>query len=133
MPDFSSRSDQRLMTCVPGIITICRTVIRDYDFSILCGHRNKASQDATFAQGRTEPGQIVTWVKWPNSMHNTNPSLAVDLAPYPIDWDDLDRFHELAGRMLEAAAMFDIKLEWGGHWERKKDYPHFQTVKGGTA
>ena len=71
------------------------------------------------------PGQIVTYCQWPDSKHNSIPSLAVDLAPYPIDWSDLYRFHELAGRMLQVAALFDIDMTWGGHWS-KPDMPHFQ-------
>ncbi len=58
------------------------------------------------------------------------PSLAVDLAPYPIDWNDLKRFHELAGRILEVAALLDIPLTWGGHWHSFKDYPHYELPKG---
>lgn len=123
---FSQLSEKRLSTCHEDIQTIMRTVIQDYDFTIICGHRTEDEQNKLYAQGRTEPGKIVTNAKWPDSMHNTTPSIAVDIAPYPLDWENLDRFHELAGRVLEVAALLDIPIEWGGHWTRLKDYPHFQ-------
>ena len=125
MPDLSDASSRNLETCHQSIIEICRTVIRDYDFTVLYGHRGEELQNGLYAQGRTAPGQIVTYCQWPDSKHNSIPSLAVDLAPYPIDWSDLYRFHELAGRMLQVAALFDVDMTWGGHWS-KPDMPHFQ-------
>jgi peptidoglycan L-alanyl-D-glutamate endopeptidase CwlK len=122
MPDFSAKSEERLLTCHPDIVNICRTVIRDYDFSVLCGYRGEEEQEAAFAAH-------TSLVRFPNSMHNRKPSFAIDLAPYPIDFDNVDRFHELAGRMLEVAALFDVPLTWGGHWKTFKDYPHYELPK----
>jgi len=128
MPRFSSTSKRRIATCHEDLQSVLRTVIRTFDFSVLSGHRGEDEQNALYTQGRTEPGSIVTNVQWPDSKHNTSPSIAVDIAPYPIDWDDLTRFHELAGRMLQTADLFDVTLEWGGHWSRFKDYPHYQLI-----
>ena len=133
MADLSKISERRLLTCHPDLINVMRTVIRDYDFSVLCGHRTESEQHALYVKGRTEPGAIVTYTDWPDSKHNGEPSLAVDIVPYPIDWNNIQRFHELAGRVLEVAALFDLNVTWGGHWERFKDYPHFQLNTGGTA
>ena len=119
MPHFSRISRERLLTCDSRIITVCSEVIGFYDFSVLCGHRGEAAQNAAYANHHSQ-------LRWPHSLHNTYPSLAIDLAPWPIDWDDLYRFHELAGAMLYVARSKGIEMEWGGHWPRFKDLPHFQ-------
>ena len=75
-----------------------------------------------------------TKVKYPNGRHNDNPSRAVDIAPYPIDWADRERFHLFAGFVLGIARSMGIKLRWGGDWNMNfevddnkfDDFPHFE-------
>lgn len=124
MPKFSPTSEARLKEVDPALQTILRTVIQDYDFSVLCGYRGEAEQNLLFSGGKSQ-------LQWPKSKHNVMPSRAVDVAPYPIDWNDLSRFHELAGRILEAAHLLNIPITWGGHWKTFKDYPHFEITGGG--
>ena len=127
MPHFSNRSRERLLSCDSRLITLCSDVIRHFDFSVTDGHRTEEEQDALYAVGRTMPGRIVTWARGGESIHNTSPSRAIDLAPWPIDWQDEQRFIELGGAMMYAAWLRKIPLEWGGHWSKKKrDLPHFQ-------
>jgi peptidoglycan L-alanyl-D-glutamate endopeptidase CwlK len=60
--------------------------------------------------------------------------MAADVVPYPIDWRNLERFHELAGVVkavaftLKDAGLIESDIEWGGDWTWK-DLPHYQ-VKG---
>lgn len=62
------------------------------------------------------------------------PSNAVDIAPYPIDWNDRERFTYLAGHVKMAAHMLGIKVTWGGDWNNNNevkdnnfdDLPHFE-------
>lgn len=69
-------------------------------------------------------------------MHNKTPSLAVDVAPWPIDWNDKNRFYHFAGRVQGIAQMFNIKIRWGGDWDSDNDLkdqnfydlPHFELV-----
>jgi peptidoglycan LD-endopeptidase CwlK len=125
MPHYGAKSEIYLLTCHPDIQQVFRRVIQVFDHSVLCGHRGDTRQEELYAQGRTTPGKIVTSKRWPDSKHNEEPSLAIDVAPYPIDWDDVERFAELAGHVLQVADLFNIQLTWGGHWKRK-DRPHFQ-------
>lgn len=69
-----------------------------------------------------------------NSLHRVQPETgfghAIDLAPYPLDWNNIERFM-LAGTLMFRAAMeLGVPLEWGGHWKNFKDYPHFQLPRG---
>jgi len=41
---------------------------------------------------------------------------AVDLAPYPIDWDDEKRFIYVAGIIKGVAFAMGIPIRWGGDW-----------------
>lgn len=125
MPKFGRASSQRLATCHPDIRKVCEQLIKTYDFSVTCGHRGKADQEAAYKNGNSK-------VRWPNSAHNALPSNAVDLVPYPVDWNDIGRFKELAAGFLAIANFMRelgiIKHEfvWGGNWRTLKDYPHFE-------
>ncbi|WP_445147328.1 hypothetical protein [Dyella sp. Tek66A03] len=39
----------------------------EVDFTVTAGYRTHAEQDALYAQGRTKPGNVVTWTR--NSRH----------------------------------------------------------------
>lgn len=89
--------------------------------TITDGARTQEDQAELFAIGRTKPGDKVTWTL--NSRHIGG--FAADVIPYPVDYEDLDRFHQLAGVIKAAASLEDVELEWGYDlWG--KDYPHWQ-------
>lgn len=126
MPYFGSTSQARLATCHPRLQEICRTIIHVYDLSIVCGHRGELDQNLAHASGKST-------LRWPDSKHNTEPSLAVDIAPYyqgRIQWDRFDMFKDLADIFLQEAAIRRTRIFWGGWWPGFKDYPHFQLVEG---
>lgn len=85
---------------------------------VLCGHRGQADQDAAFAAGTSK-------LKWPRGKHNKMPSLAVDVAPEPIDWNNVAAFEKLAKHMLEIAAEEGVDIVWGGAW-KMRDLVHFE-------
>lgn len=125
MPKFSKMSEARLQTCHPDIVAVCRELIKQHDFSVLEGHRGEKAQNAAYDAGNSH-------VRYPNSAHNKNPSLAVDIAPYPIDWNDLERFRELIYRFDAVAAVLrgrgeiQSHFEYGAFWPNFKDYPHIE-------
>ncbi len=130
MPGFSPVSRQRLSTCHPELVRLMEAVVSTTDCTILCGHRTEAEQAQAVRLGRsTKP--------WPRSKHNTVPSLAVDAAPYPVDWNDRRRFDHFAGIVKGTAAQLGIRIRWGGDWdsdgdlgeERFQDLPHFELVE----
>ena len=121
---LSKRSVERLLTCNPDLITIISQAIKNspIDFTVLCGHRGEKEQNEAYAKGNST-------LKYPKSKHNHYPSEAIDIAPYPIDWNDIDRFKKLSSHIKQIAAWLDIEIEWGGDWENFKDYPHYQLSK----
>lgn len=119
MPKFSKTSLKHLKTCDERLQLIMNHAINIVDFSIICGHRDKQTQDSLFKQGKS-------MVKWPNSKHNSLPSKAIDIIPYPVNWNDFVAFENLAKIIKDTAKYYDIGIEWGGDWKHFKDYPHFQ-------
>jgi len=129
MPKFSALSEQRLATCDHRLQMVLREAIKYVDFTVMCGHRGKQDQEDAFRLGRSK-------VRWPKSKHNTLPSLAVDIAPYPVDWNDTTRFARLAGYVERIAHELNIKLRWGGdfngNWRSDDafvDMPHIEIVE----
>ncbi len=120
MPVFSKRSRDRLNECHPDLIKVMELAITRYDFTVLCGHRGKEDQEDAFRRGCTK-------VHFPNSMHNKTPALAVDIAPYPVDWNDTSRFTEMANVVKKCAEELGVtNISWGGDWKKFKDMPHFE-------
>lgn len=54
---------------------------------------------------------------------------AVDIAPYPIDWQDLERFRALAAHIKQTALKLNIPITWGGDWTSFVDMPHYELKK----
>ena len=129
MPAFSRRSKTRLESCHKDIQKVFGGLVKIHDFSVLCGHRSKRMQNDAFNKRRSQ-------LRYPDSKHNALPSLAIDVAPYPIDWEDRGRFYFLAGAVLMRAAVLDIRLRWGGDWNGNHrfddqgfdDLPHFELI-----
>lgn len=121
MPKFSKTSQEKLNTCHPFLQEICNELIKEMDFTVICGERDKVAQDEAFSKGTSK-------LKFPKSKHNTKPSNAVDLAPYPIDWSNHSRFTALATRFKQIAEHKSINVSWGGDWKGFKDMPHFELV-----
>jgi peptidoglycan LD-endopeptidase CwlK len=122
---FGNTSLARLATCHPDIQHALHAAMRHQlmDFTIIVGHRGQAEQDDAFRRGASK-------LRWPQSMHNTSPSLAVDIAPWPIRWGDngsptrlkdIGRFYKLAGIVLAASREHGIVLRWGGDWNMNGD------------
>jgi peptidoglycan L-alanyl-D-glutamate endopeptidase CwlK len=136
MAAFSKKSLEILETCDDRIIKILKDTIKYFDFSILYGYRTSDEQFELFRKGRaikngnwiiTDQSKIVTYLDGTKykSKHNFEPAQAVDIVPYPVDWQDIERFLSLAEMVKLSALKYDIALTWGGDW-RMKDYPHFE-------
>ena len=122
---FSDKSKKVLETVHPYLQLICYEAIKIIDFTPLEGLRNEEKQNNYFHAGKSK-------LKYPQSRHNKSILLkldkfsdAIDLVPYPIDWDNKERFQHLSGIIKGIALSKGIQIEWGGDWN-KKDLPHFQ-------
>ena len=120
MPSFGTRSTSNLITCDQKLQDVLNEAIKHFDFSIIWGHRGMEEQNRIFDKGYSK-------LRWPMSRHNTRPSRAFDVVPYPDGYRASDEtFYFLATCILRAAMELGIHLTWGGHWKNFKDLAHFQ-------
>ena len=114
MPVFSERSIIKLRTCDPLLVNLFLTVVAEFDCTILCGRRSQLEQDEAYHRGLSK-------LLFPHSRHNKTPSEAVDVVPYPIDWNDKERFYYFAGFVKGMAAERKTPIRWGGDWDNDTD------------
>ena len=123
MPKFSRSSIDKLNTCCEELQDICHKAIKEYDFAVLFGHRGEQEQNDCFKRGTTK-------LRYPNSKHNSVPSDAVDIAPYPISWSNKKRFVDLSVIIKRIAKEKGINIVWGGDWGKFCDMPHYEVKRG---
>ena len=127
---FSQKSRSKLKDVHPDLVKV---VIRAMsfqvmDFSILEGLRSFERQQSLVRKGAS---------KTLNSKHlkqNDGFSHAIDIAPYPIDWQDHSRFYILNGLMRAAASLEGVKIRTGADWDSDSltqdqsfhDLPHYE-------
>lgn len=124
MYKFGKTSKERLEGVHPRLIAVAERAlsygILDMTVVPYGGLRTVADQKKLYDRGAS---------KTMNSRHlpqSDGYGHAIDLAPYPVDWNDIDRFLLQGSLMFRAAAEEGVIITWGGHWKRFKDYPHFQ-------
>ena len=130
MPSFGKRSTERLDSCHVDLVRLFETVVRNYDCTILQGHRGEKPQNAAFDAGNSK-------LRYPDGKHNKLPSMAVDVAPWPLDWSNEGRFKHFAGFVQGVAAEMGLDLRWGGDWDQDGrdlgrgflDAPHLEIVR----
>ena len=131
MLTFSKTSSNRLAQCDERLQRVFNTVLARgrFDCSVLCGHRNEADQNEAYRTKKSTKS-------FPNSKHNTLPSKAIDVAPYPLNWENLDRFRFFVGYVLGIADEMGIRLRSGLDWDGDTDLddqnlidmPHFEVI-----
>jgi len=136
MPKYSQSSQKRLSTCHRDLQTVFNEVIKYYDVTIACGHRGEAAQQEAYDDG-------FSTVQFPNSKHNSIPSMATDAIPYPQKWSDMDALQVLGGFVMGVASQLYEQgkithlIRWGHDWDGDHDYhdqtfidaPHFELFK----
>lgn len=133
MYTFSARSHAKILNLEPDLYRVVRRAmdLQVMDFTVLCSLRTPEEQIAHVREGRSRTLK---------SRHLPNAeglAEAVDLAPFPVDWNNTMAFHRLAGVMFAAASLEGVALRWGGDWDRDGDtrdqsfidLPHFELAR----
>ena len=138
---LSERSLKSLEGVNPNLVKVVERAIEltEQDFLVLEGVRSKEQCYINYGKGRTaaqcsakgvptkyaQPSlSKVTWLNNPLASKHVTGN-AVDLVPYPINWNTISKFTTISKAMKQAAKELGVDLEWGGDWT-KKDYPHFE-------
>lgn len=160
---LSKRSLQRLDGVHPDLQKIVKRAISitKQDFMVLEGVRSVEQCYINYGKGRTAAQCVakgvparyanpraakVTWLNNPlASKHRPQADglgHAVDLVPYPVDWQDLKKFDAIAKAMFAAEQQLKAQgeigaktqLRWGADWNKngkprergETDSPHFE-------
>ncbi len=138
---LSERSLKSLEGVNHNLVKVVERAIEltEQDFLVLEGVRSKEQCYINYGKGRTaaqcsakgvptkyaQPSlSKVTWLNNPLASKHVTGN-AVDLVPYPINWNTISKFTTISKAMKQAAKELGVDLEWGGDWT-KKDYPHFE-------
>lgn len=136
MPRFSERSLSKLSVCHMDLQRIFFEVIKHIDCKILEGFRNEPEQNKAYETGKSQ-------LKFPHSLHNKIPSMAVDVAPWPVpDWSNLVDFVYFGGFVMATAVQLKEQgkithsIRYGADWsrdnrisdERFTDAVHFEII-----
>ena len=114
---LGTRSLQSLSGVHPDMVAVVKKAIEitEVDFTVIEGIRNVSRQRELYKAGKSTTM---------NSRHITGH--AVDMVPWPVDWEDLERFETMAKAMKAAAEELEIPIVWGGDWKSFYDAPHFE-------
>ncbi len=115
MPKFSQHSLKALNSADPKLQLLFHYIVEHVDCTIIEGHREAVRQNQLFKDGATR-------LQYPKSSHNSCPSLAVDVAPYPLDWSDEFKFWWFGGYVIGTANVLGIPIRWGGDWDGDGDF-----------
>ena len=106
MPKFGKRSKERLRGVDARLVSVLNELVKIMDVTIIEGLRSEQRQEKLLKEGST---------KTKFSKHITGKAVA--LAPYPIDWNDRDRFHYMGGMIRGIAKQLNVPVRWGGDWD----------------
>lgn len=137
---FSKRSLSNLEGVHPNLVAVVHAAMAKQvmDFSVIEGVRDEARQMELVAEGKSRTIKSKHLVQTDGYAH------AVDLAPYPVDWNEVARnnvkevyrFGILAGIILSEAEKLGFRIINGADWDGDGqtldhtffDAPHFQIV-----
>ena len=106
MPRYGKVSRKRLKGVNTKLVNVLNELIKIMDVTIIEGLRTKERQEELLKRGATN-------VKYSKHMEGK----AVDVAPYPVNWDDRERFHYMGGMVRGIGQQLGTKIRWGGDWD----------------
>lgn len=115
-----SSASRDINELLPAAQKACRLFMKkcgeaDLKIFITETYRSQARQNELYAQGRTKPGQIVTWTR----KSNHTDRLAWDIACIGKELYDISVLNK-AGQIGKS-----LGITWGGEWSTP-DKPHFE-------
>lgn len=127
MSSLDAASAARLRAAHPLLQRLFEAVAARTPIIILESQRGRAAQEEAFRKGNSK-------AHFGDSAHNWNPSVALDVASKPLDWNDRKAFIALSVVVFDEARRLNIPIRWGGDWngngvltdEKLSDLPHYE-------
>ena len=125
MYKWGKKSKERLETCDKRLQDLANMMLArsDFDLTITDGYRDETAQNFAYVNGKSK-------ARFGQSKHNVFPSQAIDICPYPVNWDANDRrWQEMALNAMWCAGRLGFEITWGGSFKSISDKPHLE-LKG---
>ena len=123
MPKFSDQSLKELATCHLDLQILFNEIIKYFDCTIIQGRRGEIEQNEAFKNGKSK-------LQYPDGKHNDIPSLAADVASYPIYWSNTAQFYFFSGyvlgiaKLLKSQGKMQHDVRYGGNWDCDNQVNH---------
>ena len=106
MPKFGKRSRERMRGVDSRLINVMNELIKLMDVTIIEGLRTKERQEELVAKGASK-------TKFSKHIEGK----ALDVSPYPIDWENRDGFYYMGGMIRGIAQQLGYDIRYGGDWD----------------
>ena len=106
MPRFGKRSGEKMKGVDSRLINVMNELIKLMDVTIIEGLRTKERQEELVAKGASK-------TKFSKHIEGK----ALDLSPYPIDWENRDGFYYMGGMIRGIAQQLGYDIRYGGDWD----------------
>ena len=106
MPKFGKRSRERMKGVDSRLINVMNELIKLMDVTIIEGLRTKERQEELVAKGASK-------TKFSKHIEGK----ALDLSPYPIDWENRDGFYYMGGMIRGISQQLGYDIRYGGDWD----------------
>ena len=106
MPRFGKRSRERMRGVDSRLINVMNELIKLMDVTIIEGLRTKERQEELVAKGASK-------TKFSKHIEGK----ALDLSPYPIDWENRDGLYYMGGMIRGIAQQLGYDIRYGGDWD----------------
>lgn len=130
---LDDRTERNLIGVHPELVHLCYMMDEaGRQFLVPDPPRTKKQQAELYAQGRTKPGDVVTWTL--NSKHciqGDGFAHAFDFVPKPVNYEDEAAFDKMGEEFEELAKRLGIRILWGGRGlgaSKKIDRPHIELI-----
>ena len=110
---LSNKSLNKLTNVHPDLVRVVQKAIElsTTDFSVTEGERSLAQQQANVKKGVSQTLKSKHLKQDDGFVH------AVDLVPYPVNWE-INAFYPIAHAMQQAAEALNVNIRWGGCWAK---------------
>lgn len=117
---FGKKSKELLEEVDPRLKLLANVALlaSEIDFSVIEGLRTPERQKILVNDGKS-------WTY--KSKHIQG--LAIDVAPYPLDFTSSSKYYKIYQAFKHASEITGIKFRWGGDWNRSGDY-HDEIARG---
>ena len=125
---FGTRSKELLKSVDPKLQVVAKAALGNsyVDFGITTGYRNEETQNKLFADKKSKK-------QWPNSVHNSKPSKAIDVVCYVNGKAtyDMKYYIYLYGLFTGIARSLGFDIRSGLDWDRDGEIMTDQTFQDG--